>query len=173
MKRIGRERRGSRNFRAFVVGVAAWAAASAVWAQAGSTGGVIPNADKSASGVKQKYRPPPHVLPRTPRRRAEPAVAPVAKLPEPAVDGRWRWSGKCVDGTNPHGEFSLETTAPGEFKGKFNISRIQDGRVAGGAISFTRNLILFRQAWKGRIAAGHMSGEITGPVDCTWLADKV
>lgn len=151
----------------------------AAFAQAGSTGGTLGNTDKSISGSGREDQEAPsrpkgegHQS-RSREKDGRAASAP----PVVSVAGRWNWTADCQSG-HYNGAFTLSEPSGGQFTGTFDgtvwydVGSITGGEVGGGSISFTRNVAVVVQHWRGRFTPGHISGSISGNENCTWQASK-
>jgi hypothetical protein len=145
------------------------------FAQAGSTGGFIGKTDKSISGEGAAE-------PNTPaksRSRSQRAIdrGSSDQPSDVSAAGRWRWTADCP-ARSWQGEFDLAETSRGQFGGSFSgtswydAGTITDGRVNGGSVSFTRKVAWVTQYWKGRLAAGHIKGTLSGNDNCNWEATR-
>lgn len=146
------------------------AGGSLAFGQAGSIGGVVGKTDKSLTGGG--------VVPET---QAEPHSKHWTDGHKPdqpsggSLFGRWRWNAACTL-ANYHGEFDLAQTSRGNFNGHFigDAATITDGHISGSSLSFTQPNVA--HYWKGQLAAGRMTGRISGSgihyANCSWEASK-
>jgi hypothetical protein len=163
------------------------AADRTVFAQAGSTGGVIGKQDKSISGGDETEKPRSPKTEDKPQHSRSKAARDGGTKPVSTVSGRWRWQAACGIGGQWHGEFQISEISNGSFTGSFTSDlsesgklgspvpqRITNGQISGDQISFAREAGGTVQHWSGTIAQAsggtrRMSGSLTG---CSWTATR-
>jgi hypothetical protein len=147
-----------------VLACAALTVPSTVFAQAGSTGGVIGKQDKSLSGGNDTNL------------KSKPSQATLQE----AISGTWTWYAQCggVVGAQS-ASFALNQVSATSFKGQFvgtnTWGTIVNGKVNGSQLSFDRlgGPLGVSEHWRARLSGNsQMEGSSVGAVNCTFTANK-
>jgi hypothetical protein len=140
----------------------------AAFAQAGSTGGTLGKADKSASGGEDQ-----------PQARQKPNGNPRHSSAPVSISGKWTWTAKCDDGSEWVGTFEFSQSPDGEVSGTStgtDAGRSMSGQLVGNKLTVSRTYYLVSNQIIFTIAAGgnSMQGSETskGHGTCRYQAKR-